>query len=98
MNFASDLAGSIAVLAGLGLVAIGYDHGDALAALVVGMLIFGAVGRLVLENARVLMDRTPEDARTARARRSSRSSPRSSCGGCACASRAGATSPTSSSR
>jgi cation diffusion facilitator family transporter len=65
VNFASDLAGSIAVLAGLGLVAIGYDHGDALAALVVGLLIFGAVGRLVFENARVLMDRTPEDARTA---------------------------------
>ena len=65
VNFGSDLAGSIAVLIGLGLVAMGYDHGDALAALVVGLLIFGAVARLVLENARVLMDRTPEDARTA---------------------------------
>jgi cation diffusion facilitator family transporter len=65
VNFASDLAGSIAVLIGLGLVAMGYDHGDALAALIVGLLIFGAVGRLVLENARVLMDRAPEDARAA---------------------------------
>jgi cation diffusion facilitator family transporter len=65
VNFASDLAGSIAVLAGLALVGLGYDHGDALAALVVGLLIFGAVARLVLENARVLMDRTPEEARGA---------------------------------
>ncbi len=65
VNFVSDLAGSVAVLIGLALVAVGYDHGDALAALVVGLLIFGAVARLVLENARVLMDRTPEDARTA---------------------------------
>jgi cation diffusion facilitator family transporter len=65
VNFASDLAGSIAVLAGLALVGLGYDHGDALAALVVGLLIFGAVARLVLENARVLMDRTPEEARAA---------------------------------
>jgi cation diffusion facilitator family transporter len=64
VNFASDLAGSIAVLAGLLFVRAGYKHGDALAALVVGLLIFGAVARLVLENARVLMDRTPEDART----------------------------------
>jgi cation diffusion facilitator family transporter len=63
VNFASDLAGSLAVLAGLALVGAGYEHGDALAALVVGLLIFGAVGRLVLENARVLMDRTPEEAR-----------------------------------
>ena len=65
VNFASDLAGSLAVLAGLAFVGLGYDHGDALAALVVGLLIFGAVARLVLENARVLMDRTPEEARTA---------------------------------
>jgi cation diffusion facilitator family transporter len=64
VNFASDLAGSLAVLGGLALVALGYDHGDALAALVVGLLIFGAVARLVLENARVLMDRTPEEARS----------------------------------
>jgi cation diffusion facilitator family transporter len=64
VNFASDLAGSIAVLVGLVLVAAGYHDGDALAALVVGVLIFGAVARLVLDNARVLMDRAPEDART----------------------------------
>jgi cation diffusion facilitator family transporter len=63
VNFASDLAGSIAVLIGLVLVAAGYHDGDALAALLVGLLIFGAVGRLVLDNARVLMDRAPEEAR-----------------------------------
>ena len=63
VNFASDLAGSVAVLAGLVLVDAGYDHGDAIAALLVGLLIFAAVARLVLENARVLMDRTPEEAR-----------------------------------
>ncbi len=63
VNFASDLAGSIAVLIGLLMVSAGYDHGDALAALVVGVLIFGAVARLVRENARALMDRAPENAR-----------------------------------
>jgi len=63
VNFASDLAGSLAVLAGLVLVASGYEQGDALAALVVGALIFAAVGRLVLVNVRVLMDRAPEEAR-----------------------------------
>ena len=63
VNFASDLAGSVAVLAGLVLVEAGYDHGDAMAALLVGLLIFAAVARLVLENARVLMDRSPEEAR-----------------------------------
>lgn len=63
VNFSTDLAGSIAVLVGLALVAAGYDHGDALAALVVGILIFVAVARLVRDNARVLMDRTPEEAR-----------------------------------
>jgi cation diffusion facilitator family transporter len=65
VNFASDLAGSLAVLLGLLLVQAGYDHGDALAALLVGLLILGAVARLVLENARVLMDRVPEDASAA---------------------------------
>ncbi len=64
VNFSTDLAGSVAVLIGLAFVALGYDHGDALAALVVGVLIFAAVARLVLKNARVLMDRTPEEART----------------------------------
>ena len=62
-NFAGDLAGSLAVLIGLLLVAAGWQAGDAVAALVVSGVIFFAVGRLILENARVLMDYAPEDVR-----------------------------------
>lgn len=62
-HFAADLGGSVAVLCGLGLVAAGVDAGDALAALAVAAIIFGAAFRLVKENALVLMDTTPERAR-----------------------------------
>ena len=62
-NFAGDLAGSLAVLVGLLLVAAGWPAGDAVAALVVAGVIFVAVGRLILENARVLMDYAPEEVR-----------------------------------
>jgi cation diffusion facilitator family transporter len=62
-NFAGDLAGSISVLAGLLLVATGFEQGDAIAALLVAALIFYAVGRLVRDNARALMDRAPDEAR-----------------------------------
>jgi cation diffusion facilitator family transporter len=62
-NFAGDLAGSLAVLVGLGLVAAGWEAGDAVAALVVAGFIGVAVGRLILENARALMDYAPEDVR-----------------------------------
>lgn len=61
-HFGADLSGSIAVLAGMVLVAAGVQAGDALAALVVAAVIFGAAGRLVYENARVLMDTMPEQA------------------------------------
>ncbi|MCW3039346.1 MAG: cation transporter [Solirubrobacterales bacterium] len=61
-HFGADLAGSLAVLGGLGLVAAGFDAGDALAALLVALVIFAAAGRLVYENARVLMDTTPAEA------------------------------------
>jgi cation diffusion facilitator family transporter len=54
-HFAADLAGSLAVLGGLVLVAAGVQSGDAIAALVVACVIFGAAGRLIYENARVLM-------------------------------------------
>ena len=37
-------------------------QGDTVAALVVASIIFGAAGRLIYENARVLMDTTPADA------------------------------------
>jgi cation diffusion facilitator family transporter len=61
-HFSADLAGSLAVLGGLALVAAGMRSGDAIAALVVACVIFGAAGRLVYENARVLMDTTPSEA------------------------------------
>jgi cation diffusion facilitator family transporter len=61
-HFAADLAGSLAVLGGLVLVALGVHSGDAIAALVVACVIFGAAGRLIYENARVLMDTTPQEA------------------------------------
>ncbi|HEV7885571.1 MAG TPA: cation transporter dimerization domain-containing protein, partial [Solirubrobacteraceae bacterium] len=41
----------------------GFEQGDAVAALVVAVIIFGAAGRLVYENGRVLMDTAPADAR-----------------------------------
>jgi cation diffusion facilitator family transporter len=61
-HFTGDMAGSVAVLGGLVAVAAGFKAGDAVAALVVACIIFGAAGRLIYENARVLMDTTPADA------------------------------------
>jgi cation diffusion facilitator family transporter len=67
-HFAGDMAGSLAVLGGLTAVAAGFKAGDAIAALVVAGIIFGAAARLIYENARVLMDTAPADAQ-ARAER-----------------------------
>jgi cation diffusion facilitator family transporter len=61
-HFAGDMAGSLAVLAGLVAVRAGFEEGDALAALLVAAIIFSAAARLILENARVLMDTTPAEA------------------------------------
>jgi cation diffusion facilitator family transporter len=61
-HFAGDMAGSLAVLAGMVAVAAGFEQGDPVAALVVACIIFAAAGRLIYENARVLMDTTPADA------------------------------------
>ena len=61
-HFAGDMAGSLAVLCGLLAVAAGLPAGDAIAALVVACIIFAAAGRLIYENARVLMDTVPSDA------------------------------------
>jgi cation diffusion facilitator family transporter len=61
-HFAGDLAGSLAVLAGLAAVAAGFEAGDAVAALVVAAIVFTAAGRLVLENSLVLMDTAPAEA------------------------------------
>jgi cation diffusion facilitator family transporter len=64
-HFAGDMAGSVAVLVGLLLVRAGFAHGDAFAALVIATIIFGVAARLIAENANVLMDRTPAQAREA---------------------------------
>lgn len=62
-HFAGDLAGSLVVLGGLVAVAAGFRDGDAIAALAVAAIILVATGRLVYENARVLMDTAPAEAR-----------------------------------
>jgi cation diffusion facilitator family transporter len=61
-HFAGDMAGSLAVLAGMVAVSAGVAEGDAIAALVVAGIVFAAAGRLVYENARVLMDTAPAAA------------------------------------
>jgi cation diffusion facilitator family transporter len=62
-HFAGDMVGSLAVLGGMIAVAVGFEQGDSVAALMVATIIFTAAGRLVYENGRVLMDTTPADAR-----------------------------------
>jgi cation diffusion facilitator family transporter len=62
LHFAGDLAGSVAVLAGLLAAAAGYENGDSLAALFVAVLVLLAAGRLARRNVDVLMDRAPADA------------------------------------
>jgi len=64
-HFAGDMAGSVVVLVGLLLVRAGFAQGDTIAALVIAAIIFAAAGRLIAENANVLMDRTPAEAREA---------------------------------
>jgi cation diffusion facilitator family transporter len=65
LHFASDLAGSTAVLAGLLLARAGYRDGDSAAALFVAVLVLLAAGRLIRRNVDVLMDRTPDAAQEA---------------------------------
>ena len=62
VHFASDLAGSAAVLAGLLLARAGQPKGDAAAALFVAVLVLAAAARLIRRNVDVLMDRAPADA------------------------------------
>jgi cation diffusion facilitator family transporter len=61
-HFGGDLVGSLAVLAGLGLVAAGMPRADAAAALFVAVLILAAAVRLVWENSQAVMDRAPAGA------------------------------------
>lgn len=69
LHFGSDMAGSIAVLIGLGIARAGWPNGDSVAALFVAVLVLGAALRLMKQNVDVLMDRAParanEAARTA---------------------------------
>jgi cation diffusion facilitator family transporter len=64
-HFGADMAGSLAVLGGLLAVHAGFHQGDALAALLVAALTFVVALRLIGENANVLMDRAPAEARRA---------------------------------
>jgi cation diffusion facilitator family transporter len=67
LHFGSDLAGTLAVLAGLSVVALGFPAGDSIAALFVSALVVAAAARLARRNIDVLMDRSPDEAtRTAR--------------------------------
>jgi cation diffusion facilitator family transporter len=74
-HFAGDMAGSVAVLIGLLLVRAGFAGGDASAALVIAALILATATRLIAENANVLMDRTPAEAREAAERALARLEP-----------------------
>jgi cation diffusion facilitator family transporter len=62
LHFGGDLAGSVAVLVGLLLVAAGYPGADSVAALFVALLVLLAAARLMRGNVDVLMDRSPPDA------------------------------------
>jgi cation diffusion facilitator family transporter len=62
LHFASDLAGSTAVLIGLLVARAGYRDGDSVAAVFVAVLVLVAAGRLMRRNVDVLMDRVPADA------------------------------------
>src|SRR5579884_2740013 len=65
LHFASDLAGSTAVLAGLVLARAGHPNGDSVAALFVAVLVLVAAARLARGNVDVLMDRAPVAAEEA---------------------------------
>jgi cation diffusion facilitator family transporter len=62
VHFASDLAGSLAVLAGTILVATGTPAGDAVAGVLVALLVIALALRLMWQSVEVLMDRTSVDA------------------------------------
>ena len=65
LHFASDLAGSTAVLGGLAGARAGYHWADSAAALFVAGLVLLAAGRLMRLNVDVLMDRVPPEAQEA---------------------------------
>jgi cation diffusion facilitator family transporter len=65
LHFASDFAGSTAVLIGLLLARQGWEKGDPAAALFVAALVLLSAGRLIKRNVDVLMDRAPAAAHDA---------------------------------
>jgi cation diffusion facilitator family transporter len=65
LHFASDFAGSTAVLVGLVLVDHGHPRADPVAALFVAVLVLSAAARLMIRNVDVLMDRAPAAAHEA---------------------------------
>jgi cation diffusion facilitator family transporter len=65
LHFASDMAGSTAVLIGLLVVRAGYADADSIAALFVAALVLAAAARLMRRNVDVLMDRVPAGAEAA---------------------------------
>jgi cation diffusion facilitator family transporter len=65
LHFASDFAGSGAVLLGLVAARAGHHWADSAAALFVAALVLLAAGRLMRLNVDVLMDRVPPDAQEA---------------------------------
>lgn len=62
LHFGSDLAGTLAVLAGLAVVRAGWPAGDSIAALFVALLVITAAVRLMRRNVDVLMDQSPAAA------------------------------------
>lgn len=62
LHFASDVLGSSAVIIGLGLIALGYAWGDAVAAIAVAVLISILGLRLGKSTIETLLDRAPEGA------------------------------------
>jgi cation diffusion facilitator family transporter len=62
LHFGSDLAGTLAVLAGLVAAALGFPKGDAIAALFVAVLVVAAAVGLLRRNVNVLMDKAPAEA------------------------------------
>ncbi|HZR93642.1 MAG TPA: cation diffusion facilitator family transporter [Gaiellaceae bacterium] len=75
LHFASDMAGSTAVLVGLLVARAGHPNADPIAALFVAVLVLMAAGRLMRRNVDVLMDRAPADAALAASRAIERSVP-----------------------
>ena len=64
-HFAGDVGRIARGPGGLIAVRAGFRDGDAISALVVAVIIFAAAGRLIFENAQVLMDAAPAEAQAA---------------------------------